>query len=95
MHEKTLTELSEALAAKHNVTREMQDVFALRSHQKAILAQQQGKFVGEIVPVTVSSNRVFSEDEHPRRNLQIVNFQELRHHWRVFGRFVYGIWHGG
>jgi len=42
---------AEAAAKKEGVTREEADRWALRSHQRAIAAQDAGKFVDEIVPV--------------------------------------------
>jgi acetyl-CoA C-acetyltransferase len=44
---------AERIAAKHDITRQAQDELALRSHQKAIAAQESGAFDDEIVPVTV------------------------------------------
>lgn len=44
---------SENVAATYNVTRQQQDSFAAKSYQKAVRAQQAGKFKDEIIPVTV------------------------------------------
>src|SRR5208337_425069 len=44
---------AENLAAKHHISREEQDQFALRSHQRAIAAIEQGKFREEIAPLEV------------------------------------------
>jgi len=60
---------AERVAAKHHVTREAQDEFALRSHQRAVAAQQAGRFDDEIVPVTVPGKKgdtIISADENPR-----------------------------
>jgi acetyl-CoA acyltransferase len=69
---------AENLARKYEITREQQDEFALRSHQRALAAIGAGKFKEEIVPleiVEVSSNShnkpqtrksVFETDEGPR-----------------------------
>jgi acetyl-CoA acyltransferase len=46
---------AEKVAAQWTVSREEQDQFALRSHQKAIAAQQAGEFNDEIVPIDVVS----------------------------------------
>jgi len=48
----TMGQTSENVAEKYGVTREVQDIFAFESQQKAAKAQQQGKFDNEIVPVT-------------------------------------------
>src|SRR5690606_36006028 len=45
---------AEAVAREYNVSREDQDAFALASHQKALQAQQSGRFDGQIVPITVN-----------------------------------------
>src|SRR3954469_2430610 len=45
---------TENVARKYEVSREEQDAFALRSHQRALAAQESGKFEDEIVPLTVT-----------------------------------------
>lgn len=45
--------LSEQMASDREITREVQDAFAARSHQRAELAQKAGKFDEEIVPMKV------------------------------------------
>jgi acetyl-CoA C-acetyltransferase len=60
---------AERVAAKHSVSREAQDEFALRSHQRALAAQQSGAFADEIVPVEVPGRKgpaVVDTDEGPR-----------------------------
>jgi acetyl-CoA acetyltransferase family protein len=56
---------------RYGVTREEQDAWALRSHQRAIKAIDSGSFVDEIIPIEVpqqdGSTIVFAQDEHPRR----------------------------
>lgn len=42
---------AELLAQQHNITREQQDAFALRSHQLAFQAQQENRWLKEIVPI--------------------------------------------
>ncbi|RMD71552.1 MAG: thiolase family protein, partial [Bacteroidetes bacterium] len=51
---------AEAVAKKYGITREESDAFALRSHQLAAKAIEEGKFKDEIVPVTVKE--VFVQD---------------------------------
>jgi acetyl-CoA acetyltransferase len=46
-------ETAENVAEKYGVSRVDQDSFALRSHQRAVAAQQSGRFTAEIVPVTI------------------------------------------
>ncbi len=70
---------AENVAREYHVTREDQDAFGLRSHQRAIAAQDAGKFKNEIVPLQVvdvekedgstrTSEFVFDADEGPRRD---------------------------
>lgn len=58
-------------AVQYAITREDQDTWALRSHQRAIKAIDAGSFLDEIVPIEVpqpdGSTVTFGEDEHPRR----------------------------
>jgi acetyl-CoA C-acetyltransferase len=60
---------AERVAEKHHVTREDQDEFALRSHQRALAAIDEGRFRDEIVPVTVEGKKgptTVDTDESPR-----------------------------
>ena len=60
---------AENLATKHGLTREMQDAFALESQNRAAKAIAEGRFKGQIVPITLSGKKgdvVFDTDEHPR-----------------------------
>jgi acetyl-CoA C-acetyltransferase len=60
---------AERVAAKYDVSREAQDEFALRSHQRAIAAIDEGRFRDEIVPVTVQGKKgpsTVDTDEGPR-----------------------------
>lgn len=60
---------AENLAANYHISREAQDVFAFRSQQLALEAQQRGRFDDEIVPYTISSRKgdtIVTVDEHPR-----------------------------
>jgi len=60
---------AENLATKHGLTREMQDAFALESQNRAAKAIAEGRFKGQIVPITLSGKKgdvIFDTDEHPR-----------------------------
>lgn len=61
---------AENLAEKYNLTKEEQDAFAAKSQQKAEAAIKAGRFVDEIVPVTVPQGKkdpiIFKQDEFPR-----------------------------
>jgi len=81
---------AEAVAKQFNVNREDQDLFAFNSHQKALQAQAEGKFEGEIVPITVehtfinekgkkeTSNYTVSKDEGPRKETSIEALSKLK-----------------
>jgi acetyl-CoA acyltransferase len=66
----SMPQTGENVAEQFNISREDQDLFALRSQQKAHAAQQNGTFDDEIVAVTVKVGRKeskeFNQDEHPR-----------------------------
>ena len=72
---------AERVAGKHDVTREAQDEFALRSHQRALAAQQSGAFDDEIVSVTVPGKKgstVVSVDEGPRADTSLEALARLK-----------------
>jgi acetyl-CoA C-acetyltransferase len=59
------------VAAEERLSRDEQDAWALRSHQRAIAAQDSGRFGDEIVPVEIVEKRstiTVSNDEAPRRD---------------------------
>lgn len=61
---------AENIAKKYDITREMQDEFALASQEKALAAIAEGKFKDEIVPIEIKERKktiVFDTDEHPRQ----------------------------
>ncbi|MEW5781427.1 MAG: acetyl-CoA C-acyltransferase family protein [Pseudomonadota bacterium] len=60
---------AENLAAKHGITREEQDAFAVESQARAAKAIAEGRFKSQIVPITLKTRKgevVFDTDEHPR-----------------------------
>ncbi|MEU4396093.1 3-oxoadipyl-CoA thiolase [Kribbella sp. NPDC023855] len=66
----SMPETAENVAAEFNISREDQDLFALRSQQRAAKAIANGRLAEEIVPVEVPGKRgvvtVVDTDEHPR-----------------------------
>ncbi|MCA7933881.1 3-oxoadipyl-CoA thiolase [Burkholderia cepacia] len=66
----SMPETAENVAVDYNVSRADQDLFALRSQQKAARAQLDGTLAEEIVSVTIPQRKgdplVVSRDEHPR-----------------------------
>ncbi|KUZ34741.1 acetyl-CoA C-acyltransferase, partial [Burkholderia ubonensis] len=66
----SMPETAENVATDYQISRADQDLFALRSQQKAARAQQDGTLAEEIVAVTIPQKKgdplVVSRDEHPR-----------------------------
>ena len=82
---------AEKVAAQWKVTREMQDQFAMESHQKAIAAQKAGEFTDEMTPIEVVEKipdlarhelavktRTVSLDEGPRADTNAEALAKLR-----------------
>ncbi|HET9919530.1 MAG TPA: thiolase family protein [Ktedonobacteraceae bacterium] len=68
---------AENLAREYHISREAQDAFALRSHQRAIAATDNGIFKREIVPVTLPNGKVMEIDEGPRRDTSLEKLASL------------------
>jgi acetyl-CoA acyltransferase len=93
---------AENVAAKYHISREEQDQFALRSHQRATAAIDEGKFRDEIVPlevVDVSMNggnkpqtrRIkFDTDEGPRRDTSLEALAKLKPAFHAHGSVTAG-----
>jgi acetyl-CoA acetyltransferase family protein len=64
------------------LTREEMDAWALRSHERAVRAIDEGRFADEIVPVKVTDRNgavsVFDIDEHPRRDTTLARLAALK-----------------
>jgi len=68
---------AEAVARKYNISREDQDVFALRSHQNAAHAIDEGYFKSQIVPIKV--NQIYVENgERKERNYTVDTDEGVR-----------------
>jgi acetyl-CoA acyltransferase len=83
----------EELADAYDVSRERQDRFALRSHQKAVAAMDEKRLREEIVAVTVKSGKaenVVEADEGPRRDTTLEKLGELRPAFREEGSVTAG-----
>ena len=69
-------------AVEANVTREEMDAWALRSHQRAIAAIDNGSFEDEIFPIEVvgrgGARSTFAVDEHPRRDTSMERLAALK-----------------
>lgn len=93
---------AEQVANRYGISREDQDAFAVRSHQKAAAAIREGRFVDEIVPVDValrtinSNNRLeekkftFSQDEGVREGTTSEILAKLRPAFNVRGSVTAG-----
>ncbi len=77
-----MIETAENLRREYGIPRTEQDELALRSHQHAIAAQQNGIFAQEIVPVEVrdrkNGTRTIERDEHPRADASLDSLASLR-----------------
>jgi 3-oxoadipyl-CoA thiolase len=75
-------ETAERVAKMYEVSREDQDAFALRSHQRAIAAQKSGRLAEEIVPVEIPQRKGellrLTEDEGPRQDTSLEALAKLR-----------------
>ena len=75
-------ETAERVAQKYEVSREDQDAFALRSHQRAVAAQKSGRLAEEIVPVEVAQRKGealrITDDEGPRPDSTLEALAKLR-----------------
>ena len=92
---------AEKVAKQFHISREDQDAFALRSHQKALVAIQSGKFKPEIVPVTVRETQtvngqvetrelVFDQDEGPRADTNLEALTNLKPVFHAQGKTTAG-----
>jgi acetyl-CoA C-acetyltransferase len=72
---------AENVAEQWQISRDMQDEFALASQNKAEAAQKAGKFVDEIVPFTVKTRKgdiIVDQDEYIRHGATLESMQKLR-----------------
>ena len=77
-----MVETAENLAKQYEISREEQDEYALRSHQRAVAAKESGKFDSQIVPISIPQRRgdpvVFDKDEGPRSDSSMDVLGRLR-----------------
>lgn len=73
---------AENLATKYAITREEQDAFAAWSQNKAETAMNEGKFVEEIVPISIPQRKgdpkVIDTDEFPKKGVTVADLGKLR-----------------
>lgn len=77
-----MVETAENLAKQYEISREEQDEYSLRSHQRAVAAQESGKFDSQIVPIEIPQRRgdpkIFDKDEGPRGDSSMEVLGRLR-----------------
>ncbi|CAI8046982.1 Probable acetyl-CoA acyltransferase [Geodia barretti] len=77
-----MVETAENLAREYEIARQEQDEYALRSHQRAVAAQAEGRFDKEIVGIPVPQRRgdpvPFEKDEGPRADTNMETLARLR-----------------
>ena len=76
-HTISLGMTAEVLAAEYSISREAQDRFAVRSHEKAVAAQASGLFDDELIAVSVGDSDVVI-DEGPRPDTSVERLAALR-----------------
>ncbi len=84
---------AENLAEKYQIGREEQDLFAVASQNKAEKARAEGRFAGEIAPVTVKSRKgeiVVDQDEYIRAGATVEAMQGLKPAFKKDGTVTAG-----
>ncbi|MDP1780051.1 MAG: acetyl-CoA C-acyltransferase, partial [Anaerolineales bacterium] len=85
---------AEFIADEYEVTREAMDEFALRSHLKAVEAQEAGRFKLEIVPVQIPGRKgevtIFDKDEGPRKDTSLESLAKLKPSFKPDGKVTAG-----
>lgn len=84
---------AENIAEQYGISRQEQDELALRSQQLATKAINNGEFVDEIVPVTISSRKgeiIFKQDEYPKADSSIEGLAKLRPAFKKEGTVTAG-----
>ncbi|HWB69197.1 MAG TPA: acetyl-CoA C-acyltransferase, partial [Solirubrobacterales bacterium] len=89
----SMGETGENVAERYGISREDQDIFGLRSHQRAVAATQAGIFAEEIVPIEAPSGRAtvsVEADEGPRPDASLEKMEKLRPAFREGGTVTAG-----
>lgn len=93
-HPYSMGETAENVAEKYHISRADQDAFALRSQQRAVAAQQAGRFASEIIPVTIPQKKgeptIVAQDEHPRADTTLPKLAALKPVFRKDGTVTAG-----
>jgi 3-oxoadipyl-CoA thiolase len=89
----SMGETGENVAERYGVSREDQDAFALRSHQRAVAAVEAGRLAEEIAPIEARQGRetvLIAADEGPRADASIEKLAKLRPVFREGGTVTAG-----
>src|SRR5258706_9042797 len=93
-HPYSMGETAENVAERYHTSRADQDAYALRSHQRAVAAQQTGRFAEEIVPVTIPQKKgepiMVALDEQPRPDTTLAKLAALKPAFRKDGSVTAG-----
>jgi len=93
-HPYSMGETAENVAERTKISRADQDTFALRSHQRAVAAQQAGRFKEEIVPVSIPQKKgdatIVALDEQPRADTSLEKLAALKPAFRKDGSVTAG-----
>ncbi len=84
---------AENIASQWNLTREMQDEFAVKSQNKAEKAIKEGRFKDEIIPVIIKSRKgdtCVDQDEYPKSGMTIEKMEKLRTAFKKDGSVTAG-----
>jgi acetyl-CoA C-acetyltransferase len=85
---------AEFIADEYKVTREAMDEFALRSHLKAVSAQEAGRFKPEIFPIQILGRKgeviLFDTDEGPRKEASLESLAKLKPSFKADGKVTPG-----
>lgn len=83
----------ENVAEKYKITREAQDEYAVKSHQKAVAAMKERRFESQIVPVEIKSKKgtaIFDQDESPREDTSFEVLRQLKPAFKKDGTVTAG-----
>ncbi|MCX4918230.1 thiolase family protein [Streptomyces sp. NBC_00687] len=86
----SMGETAEEVAERYGISRERQDTFALRSHQRAADARKNGRFDAELLPVERPDGVVVDRDECVREDTSLDKLSRLKPVFRVGGTVTAG-----
>ncbi|WP_030392110.1 thiolase family protein [Kitasatospora purpeofusca] len=86
----SMGETAEEVAGRYGITRERQDAFALRSHQRAAAACKDGHFDAELIPVERTDGVTVDQDESIREDTSLEKLARLKPAFRPDGTVTAG-----